>query len=51
MNIHLPDGSVRSLDAGATAFDLAAAIGEGLARAVVAARINGGTACDLTTPL
>ncbi|MDQ6950526.1 MAG: threonine--tRNA ligase, partial [Mariprofundales bacterium] len=46
-----PDGSVRSLDAGATAFDLAAAIGEGLARAVVAARINGGTACDLTTPL
>ncbi|MDX8409741.1 MAG: threonine--tRNA ligase [Mariprofundales bacterium] len=50
MNIHLPDDSVRSLDTGATAFDLAASIGEGLARAVVAARINDHL-CDLSTPL
>ena len=41
MNIQLPDGSSRTLNEGATAFDLAADIGPGLARAVVAATVNG----------
>ncbi|MDQ7005028.1 MAG: threonine--tRNA ligase [Ghiorsea sp.] len=40
MNIQLPDGSTRTLDDGATAFDLAMNIGEGLARAVIAAKVN-----------
>jgi threonyl-tRNA synthetase len=40
MNIQLPDGSTRTLNDGATAFDLAKAIGEGLARAVIAAKVN-----------
>jgi len=41
MNIQLPDGSSRVLNDGATAFDLAMDIGEGLARAVIAAKVNG----------
>ena len=41
MNISLPDGSIRTLDGGATAYDLAADIGEGLARATIAASVNG----------
>ncbi len=41
MDIVLPDASTRPLPDGATAFDLARDIGPGLARAVVAARING----------
>ena len=41
MNIQLPDGSSRTLEAGATAYDLAMNIGEGLARAVIAAKVNG----------
>lgn len=41
MQIILPDGSSRSLNEGLTAFDLAMDIGEGLARAVLAARVNG----------
>ena len=40
MKILLPDGSARSLDEGATAYDLAADIGAGLARATIAARVN-----------
>ncbi len=40
MNIQLPDGSTRTLDGNATAFDLAKDIGEGLARAVIAAKVN-----------
>jgi threonyl-tRNA synthetase len=39
--VRLPDGSTRDLAAGATAADLAAAIGPGLARAAVAAKVNG----------
>ncbi|RMH53035.1 MAG: threonine--tRNA ligase [Zetaproteobacteria bacterium] len=50
MNIHLPDRSVRTLESGATALDLARAIGPGLARAVVAASING-VLRDLSTEL
>jgi len=41
MNISLPDGSIRTLDEGATAYDLAADIGPGLARATIAATVNG----------
>jgi len=50
MKIHLPDGSTRQIKEGATALDLAHAIGPGLARAALAARING-RLCDLSTPL
>ncbi|HID37855.1 MAG TPA: threonine--tRNA ligase, partial [Ghiorsea sp.] len=41
MNIQLPDGSTRTLNDNANAFDLAMDIGEGLARAVIAAKVNG----------
>lgn len=41
LEIFLPDGSMRELPAGSTAADLAAAIGPGLARAAVAARVDG----------
>ncbi len=41
MKIQLPDGSSRTLAEGATAYDLAADIGPGLARATIAARVNG----------
>ena len=46
----LPDGSTRELPDGATAGDLAASIGRGLAKAAVAAVVNGAEA-DLATPL
>jgi len=41
MNIQLPDGSSRALNEGATAYDLAVDIGPGLARATIAASVNG----------
>ncbi|MEO6068645.1 MAG: threonine--tRNA ligase [Gemmatimonadales bacterium] len=41
LRITLPDGSVRELPAGSTARDLAQAIGPGLAKAALAARVNG----------
>lgn len=41
INISLPDGSVRAMPAGSTAADVAAAIGPGLAKAALAARVNG----------
>ncbi len=41
MNIRLPDGSIRTLNAGATAYDLATDIGSRLARATIAATVNG----------
>jgi len=50
IDVTLPDGSSRSLDDGATAGDLAAAIGRGLAKAAVVAEINGDER-ELTTPL
>src|SRR3954468_16111204 len=40
-SIKLPDGSVREVERGATPADVAAAIGPGLARAALAARVNG----------
>ena len=41
VRLTLPDGSVRELPEGSTARDLAAAIGPGLARAALAAKVNG----------
>ncbi|HTU13246.1 MAG TPA: threonine--tRNA ligase [Allosphingosinicella sp.] len=40
-SIRLPDGSVREVARGATPADVAAAIGPGLAKAALAARVNG----------
>jgi threonyl-tRNA synthetase len=39
--IRLPDGSVREVEPGTTPADVAAAIGPGLAKAALAARVNG----------
>src|SRR3954449_10977437 len=39
--IALPDGSVKEMPEGSTPADVAAAIGPGLAKAALAARING----------
>ena len=47
--ISLPDGSVREMPAGSTPADVAAAIGPGLAKAALAARIDG-ELVDLTLP-
>lgn len=41
MNIILPDGSTRSLEAGATVASLAQELGAGLARAALAGKVNG----------
>jgi len=41
MNVQLPDGSSRTLFDGVTAYDLAVEIGPGLARATIAATVNG----------
>ncbi len=50
MKIALPDASIRTLAKDATALDLAADIGPGLARAAIAARVNGELR-DLSQPL
>jgi len=50
ISVKLPDGSLRSLPAGATVYDLAAAIGTGLAKAAIAGRIDG-TLVDLSEKL
>ena len=50
LRITLPDGSVRELPAGSNARDLALAIGPGLAKASLAARVNGQIR-DLGRPL
>ena len=47
--ISLPDGSVREMAAGSTPYDVAAAIGPGLAKAAIAARVDG-ELVDLTRP-
>ena len=47
--ITLPDGTVREMAAGSTPADVAAAIGPGLAKAALAARIDG-ELVDLTRP-
>ncbi|MEC8771785.1 MAG: TGS domain-containing protein, partial [Pseudomonadota bacterium] len=41
LKISLPDGSVREMEPGATPADVAAAIGPGLAKAAIAARVDG----------
>jgi threonyl-tRNA synthetase len=50
IRVKLPDGGVRELAEGASALDLAAAIGPGLAKAAVAAKVNGDVV-DLSRPL
>ncbi|MBE0429732.1 MAG: threonine--tRNA ligase [Thermoleophilia bacterium] len=50
MKIFLPDNSIIELDEGSTARDAAAAIGKGLAKAAVAAAVDGHQA-DLSKPL
>jgi threonyl-tRNA synthetase len=50
INITLPDGSVRSYEAGVTALDVAKSISEGLARNVLAAKVNG-EVWDATRPI
>jgi threonyl-tRNA synthetase len=47
--ITLPDGSSREMPVGSTPTDVALAIGPGLAKAALAARIDG-ELCDLTRP-
>lgn len=50
ISVNLPDGSVRELSDGASATDLAAQIGPGLAKAAVAAKVDGAVQ-DLQRPL
>jgi threonyl-tRNA synthetase len=50
IQVQLPDGSTKTLPGGSTAGDLAASIGPGLARAAVAATVNG-ELVDLGRPL
>jgi threonyl-tRNA synthetase len=50
IKVSLPDGSERSLQEGATIFDLAASIGAGLAKAAIAGKIDGNLV-DLFTKL
>ncbi len=50
MKIHLPDGRELTLPEGSSAADVAAAIGPGLARAAVAAVVNG-EVVDLNRPM
>ncbi len=50
ITVELPDGSARTLEEGATALDLAAAIGKRLAKDALAARVNG-SLTDLSAPL
>src|SRR5690349_18669748 len=50
LKISLPDGSVREMPAGSTPADIAAAIGPGLAKAALAARVDGEVR-DLTRPI
>ena len=49
LNITLPDGSIRAMAPGSTPADVAAAIGPGLSKAALAARIDG-ELVDLTRP-
>jgi threonyl-tRNA synthetase len=50
LKITLPDGSVREVALGTTPADIAAAIGPGLAKAAIAARVDGELR-DITRPL
>lgn len=50
IDITLPDGAVRKYEAGVSAMDIAMSISEGLARKVLAARVNG-QVWDLSRPI
>lgn len=50
LQIELPDGSVKEVESGATPYDVALTIGEGLARQAVAARFDG-ELIDINLPL
>jgi threonyl-tRNA synthetase len=50
IKVSLPDGSERSLQEGATIYDLAASIGTGLAKAAIAGKVDGNLV-DLNTRL
>ncbi len=50
ISMQFPDGSVRGFNEGVTAMDVAKSISEGLARNVLAARVNG-KVVDLSRPL
>ena len=50
INITLPDGSVRQVEKGTTALDIAMQISEGLARNVLSAKVNGQVQ-DATLPI
>lgn len=50
INITLPDGSVRQYDSGVTSLEIAQSISEGLARNVLAAKVNG-SVWDATRPI
>ena len=50
IELTLPDGSVRSVESGTTALDVARSIGPGLAKATVGAQFNGSNV-DIRTPL
>jgi threonyl-tRNA synthetase len=50
IKITLPDGSVREFEAGTTSMDIAKSISEGLARNVLAAKVNG-EIWDATRPI
>jgi threonyl-tRNA synthetase len=56
ITVTLPDGTAKELPAGTTAGDLAASIGRGLAKAAVAATVNGhevdlsATSCAIPRP-
>ncbi len=50
INITLPDGSVKNFKKGSTAYDIAMSISEGLARNVLAAKVNG-EVWDSTRPI
>lgn len=50
IKITLPDGSVREYNEGVTAYDVAASISHGLAKAVLSAEVNG-EVWDLTRPI
>lgn len=50
INITLPDGSVRQYEKGTTGLQIALSISEGLARNVLAAKVNG-EVWDATRPI
>ncbi|TPE43191.1 threonine--tRNA ligase [Pontibacter mangrovi] len=50
INITLPDGSVRQYESGVSSLEIAQSISEGLARNVLAAKVNG-TIWDATRPI